>query len=76
VRGFDLERPRAIARGEVVTLIFTSGALQLSVQARAMENAAEGDTIRFVNLHSNRTVEARVERAGLARVAGGLGPVF
>jgi len=68
VRSYDLVAPTAIERGETVTLIFSARGLQLSVQARALQNVAEGEIGRFVNLHSNRTIEARAEGPGLARV--------
>lgn len=70
LREFDIEAPTLIARGEIVSLVFQSGALTLAARARAMEDGAEGDLIRFVNLQSNRTVEAVAEGPGRARVAG------
>ena len=70
LREFDLEAPAVIQRGEIVSLIFQSGALTLAARARAMEDAAQGDLIRFVNLQSNRTVEAVAEAPGRARVGG------
>jgi flagella basal body P-ring formation protein FlgA len=70
LREFDIEAPTLIARGEIVSLVFRSGALTLAARARAMEDGAEGELIRFVNLQSNRTVEAVAEGAGRARVVG------
>ena len=70
VRGYDIEAPAIITRGEIVSLVFTSGALTLAARARAMEDAAQGEVIRFVNLQSNRTVEAVAEGPGRARVGG------
>ena len=69
LRGYDLERPTAIERGEIVTLVLSRGGMQLSVQARSLGDVAEGESGRFVNLQSNRTVEARAEGPGLARIA-------
>jgi flagella basal body P-ring formation protein FlgA len=68
VRSYDLQRPLMVERGELVTLIFEAPGIQLSVRARAMENAADGELARFVNLQSNRTVEALVDGPGRARV--------
>lgn len=70
LREFDIEAPSIIERGEVVSLVFQSGSLTLAARARAMESAAAGDLIRFVNLQSNRTVEAVAEGPGRARVVG------
>ncbi|MFN3834576.1 MAG: flagellar basal body P-ring formation chaperone FlgA [Glycocaulis sp.] len=70
LRAFDLRAPAAIARGETVALVFQSGPLTLTARARALENAALGQSARFVNLQSNRTIEAVVEAPGRARVSG------
>ena len=70
-RAYAVEDARyAIERGEIVSLVFQSGALTLAARARAMEDGAEGDLIRFVNLQSNRTVEAVAAGPGRARVVG------
>jgi flagella basal body P-ring formation protein FlgA len=68
LREYDLVRPLMVARGELVTLVFESPGIQLSVRARAMENASDGELARFVNLQSNRTIEALVDGPGRARV--------
>ena len=44
------------------------GALTLTARARALEDAGEGQRARFVNLQSNRTVEAFAFAPGRARV--------
>ncbi|MFC4725110.1 flagellar basal body P-ring formation chaperone FlgA [Glycocaulis abyssi] len=76
LRGYDLREPAAITRGETVALVFQSGPLTLTARARALENAALGQTARFVNLQSNRTVEGVVEGPGRARVTGASGHIF
>lgn len=68
LRGYDLQQAILVNRGDLVTLVFEARGIQLSVRARAMENAADGELIRFVNLQSNRTVEAMVDGPGRARV--------
>jgi flagella basal body P-ring formation protein FlgA len=68
LRSYDLQRPVMIERGELVTLIFEVPGIQLTVRARAMESVGEGELARFVNLQSNRTVEAFVDGPGRARV--------
>lgn len=50
----------AVRRGEIVTLIYVAPGMQLTARARAAADASVGDTIRVVNLQSNRTVEATV----------------
>jgi flagella basal body P-ring formation protein FlgA len=71
VRSYDVEPPVVVERGELVSLVYQVGPLTLSAQARALENGGEGQFIRFVNLQSNRTVEAWVEGPGRASVLGG-----
>jgi len=71
IRSYDIAPPIVVERGELVSLMYEVGALTLTVQARALENAEAGAFIRFVNLQSNRTVEAQVTGPGLAHVYGG-----
>ncbi len=68
LRGYDFHEPIVIARGETVSLLFEAPGLQLAVRARALEDAADGQVARFVNLQSNRTIEALVDGPGRARV--------
>ncbi|KPP81731.1 MAG: flagella basal body P-ring formation protein FlgA [Oceanicaulis sp. HLUCCA04] len=76
LRGYDLREPAAITRGETVALVFQSGPLTLTARARALEDAAIGQTARFVNLQSNRTVEGVVDGPGRARVTGATSNIF
>lgn len=71
VRGYDLQTPVIVARGEIVALVFTVPGMTLTARARALENAGADEIARFVNLQSNRTVEAMVEGPGRARVVSG-----
>lgn len=56
----------AVRRGETVTLVYVAPGLQLTTRARAMSDGGVGDTVRLVNLQSNRTVDAVVTGAGAA----------
>jgi flagella basal body P-ring formation protein FlgA len=60
----------AVRRGEVIELTYVSPGLALSARARALGNGGVGETIRLVNLQSNRTVEATVTGPGAAAVNG------
>ncbi|HAQ34463.1 MAG: flagella basal body P-ring formation protein FlgA [Maricaulis sp.] len=71
IRAYDLQAPVIVARGEIVQLVFTVPGMTLTARARALENAGADEVARFVNLQSNRTVEAMVEGPGRARVVGG-----
>ena len=68
LRAFDVKAPTVIRRGDIVSLVFQSGPLTLAARARALDDAADGQVIRFVNLQSNRTVEAVADGPGRARV--------
>lgn len=57
----------AVRRGETVTLLFQAPGVTLSTRARAMEDGAVGQSIRLVNLTSNRTIDATITGPGAAR---------
>lgn len=71
LRGYDLTAPTLITRGETVDLIYRAGPLTLTARARALEDVGENQLARFVNLQSNRTIEARAAGPGRARVGYG-----
>ncbi|HVZ99068.1 MAG TPA: flagella basal body P-ring formation protein FlgA [Caulobacterales bacterium] len=58
----------AVRRNETVLLSFNAPGLSLNMQARAQSDGAVGQTIRFLNLSSNRIVEAVITGPGAARV--------
>ena len=60
VKAGDVQAPMIVSRGDVVTMSFRSGGLALTAQGKALENGAKGDTIRVVNLTSNKTIQAEV----------------
>jgi hypothetical protein len=57
----------AVRRGETVTLQYAAPGMSLSMRARALEDGAVGDSVRFLNTSSNRTIEAIVTGPGAAR---------
>jgi len=59
----------AVRRGETVTLLYAAPGMSLSMRARAMEDGAVGDSIRFLNTASNRTIDAVVTAPGEARAS-------
>lgn len=65
IRNSELIAPQIIGRGDLVTLSLNDGVLNLTTQAKALENGAKGDVIRVVNTGSNQTLQAMVtgERA-------------
>jgi flagellar basal body P-ring formation protein FlgA len=57
----------AVRRGETITLRYAVPGVSLSMRARALEDGAVGDSVRFLNTTSNRTIEAVVTGPGAAR---------
>lgn len=68
LRAYDLQAPVVVARGDIVNLVFSVPGLRLTARGRALEDAGSDEIARFVNLQSNRTIDAMVEGPGRARV--------
>lgn len=60
IRQADLRAPRLVRKGEVVTLLYRRGGVEITAQARALEDGAEGERVRAVNLDSERPVAGLV----------------
>lgn len=56
----EVASPQKVARGDDVLILFHAGTLELSAKGRAMQNGAEGDFVRIMNLSSNKSVIAEV----------------
>lgn len=57
----------AVRRGDTVSLVYDMPGMALSMRARALEDGAVGQNVRFLNTASNRTIEAIVTGPGAAR---------
>lgn len=64
VRGIDIITPELVSRGDNVTLVFDSAPLFLTAKGKALQNGGKGDTVRVVNIASNRTIEGTVTADG------------
>jgi len=60
IRDRDVKFPQLIARGDEILLQFNQGGLQLTAKGKAMQNGAEGEVIRVVNLSSNQSLRGEV----------------
>lgn len=58
-----------IKRGEQINVVYTQGPLRLTTRARALNGAAEGETVRVLTLPAERQLEARVSGPGEATVS-------
>ncbi len=71
IRARQVAPPVVIARGATVTLVLNQPPLLLTAKARALEDGALGEVIRFENSSSGRTVDARIHAPDLAQVISG-----
>ncbi|WP_439110709.1 flagellar basal body P-ring formation chaperone FlgA [Lentibacter sp.] len=60
IRATDLRPPAVIDRNQIVPLSYQSGTLTIMTEARALDRAAPGETIKAMNLSSRTTVHALV----------------
>jgi flagella basal body P-ring formation protein FlgA len=68
IRERDITAPQMVARGDDVLLQFSQNGLELTAKGRAMQNGAEGDVIRVVNLSGNQSLRAEVIGNKIVRV--------
>ena len=64
----DIQPVSIVKKGDLVKLIYERGPLKLVVNAKALNDAARGDTVRLQNLQSNRSMDAVAWAPGEARV--------
>jgi len=60
MRFIDLMKEQLVKHGDDVTLLYHTGALEITASGRALESGALNDSIKVTNLGSNRTVDAKV----------------
>lgn len=65
----DFARPQVVARGDTVTLIFRTAAVQVATRGQAQQGGAIGELIAVVNPQSKRTVHAVVTAPGRVEVS-------
>jgi len=65
---YDVKKPVVVKKGELITVIYADGGIELSAQGQAQTDAGKGDTIAVLNTRSRRTIEARVTAPGQAVV--------
>jgi flagella basal body P-ring formation protein FlgA len=65
---YDVKKPIAIKKGELVTVVYAMDGIQLTAQGQAQSDAGVGDTVQILNTRSRRTIDARVTGTGTAIV--------
>ena len=68
----DIQAVSVISRGDQIQLIYENGPLRLIVSAKALSDAAAGDSVRVQNLQSNRSMDAVAWAPGEARVGSSI----
>lgn len=63
----DIQRPILVVKGSIVTIILKAAKMTLTAQGKALDNGADGDTVRITNSQSKKVIEAEV--TGPGRVA-------
>ena len=66
----DIGPAAVIERNQIVTLMFASGELLISTEARSLGRAGVGDLLRVMNLSSRKTVAGIVSGNGSVIVGG------
>ncbi len=65
----DFARPQVVSRGDVVTVVYRTPALQVTGRGQAQQAGAVGDLVAVLNPQSKRTLHAVVVGAGLVEVS-------
>ena len=58
IRMTDIERPKVIRKGELVTIRFKTKGIRLTMMGRALADAALNEVVGVLNINSHRTVQA------------------
>jgi flagellar basal body P-ring formation protein FlgA len=69
IRANEIRRPEVVAKGALVSVLFTGAGLTLSTTGQALESGGQGDVIQVMNLQSRKTLPAVVASANEVRVA-------
>ncbi|MBP2298781.1 flagellar basal body P-ring formation chaperone FlgA [Azospirillum picis] len=69
VRLRDLQSPRMVDKGAMVTITLATPSMTLTTQGKALQDGGRGEVIRVVNTQSNRIVEATVAGPNVVAVA-------
>jgi len=64
----DLKTPDMVKKGELISIVYQLPGLKLTARGKVLANAGEGETIRVINLQSNRTIEATIIGPAMAVV--------
>jgi flagella basal body P-ring formation protein FlgA len=64
IRSADIHPPVLVTRGSLVTMVYQTPAMTITVRGKAIQDGAKGETIRVMNIQSKRELDAVVADAG------------
>lgn len=70
IRRTDVKPIQLIRKGDVVTMVFRTSLMTLTLRGQALENGSRQESIRVKNLASGKTVIGSVTDSGIVSVAG------
>ena len=68
LRSSDLAMAPAVKRNDLVQLVVQTGQMTLTVQGKVLQDAAVGQSVRVINVSSNRQLSGTVVDAGTVAV--------
>lgn len=68
LRANDVRPTIVVKKNSVVAMVYKTPYMTLSAQGRAIEDGAQGDTIRVINTATQRTVHAQVSGPGQVKI--------
>lgn len=68
VRATEVRRPLLVTKGSLVTMVFNTPFMHLTALGRALDEGAQGQTIRIANMQSNKVVAAVVTGTNKVKV--------
>ena len=63
-----VQRPVLVSKGSLVTVSLKAPKMILTTRGKALQNGSDGETVRIVNLRSNKIIEAEVTGIGKVSV--------
>ncbi|MBC7146065.1 MAG: flagellar basal body P-ring formation protein FlgA [Thioclava marina] len=69
IRYGDLGAPAIVERNQIIALVYRQAGLEIRTEARALQRAGAGETIRVMNAASKAVVSARIAPDGSAHVS-------
>ncbi len=60
VRAGDIRPPVVVEKGTIVTIVVETRRMQITARGKALDDGAQGETVRVLNIRSRQTVEGTV----------------